>query len=399
MSRKQRSIDRVKDIVYQCNRCAHCFDLSWLGEWNKCPAYRYGTFESYTGRGRLFIARALVDGVMDYDADIAARVFACTECRACAEHCFKYLRTTDIYAAMKEDLAERGLVPPKFATGLADEGGLGQYHNVYQAPHAERLAWLPERARVDKPADVVFFVGCTSAYARQNMALDTYNLLEKFGVDFTVLSDEWCCGHPYLAAGETDKARASIEHNLEAIKKVGATQMVFNCPGCQRAFRDDWRQLAGQPAPFVAQHVIELLADWVTRGKIGVQRFRPKTIVTYHDPCVLGRWMGIYDAPRDLITAIPGLSLVEMPRHRRDAYCCGAGGMIRYDFEEMANLAGAERIAEAGSVGAEIMLSACPACVMQLQQSRQRAKSRMKVMDITELLERQLVPLIKGGFA
>ena len=72
--------------------------------------------------------------------------------------------------------------------------------------------------------------------------------------------------------------------------------------------------------------------------------------------------------------------------------------MIRYDFEEMANLAGAERIAEAGSVGAEIMLSACPACVMQLQQSRQRAKSRMKVMDITELLERQLVPLIKEGF-
>jgi heterodisulfide reductase subunit D len=90
------------------------------------------------------------------------------------------------------------------------------------------------------------------------------------------------------------------------------------------------------------------------------------------------------------------LSLVEMPRNRRDAYCCGAGGMIRYDFEGMANLAGGERIAEAQSVGAEMMLSACPACVMQLQQSRQRAKSRMKVMDITELLEGQLVPLIKG---
>jgi glycolate oxidase len=103
--------------------------------------------------------------------------------------------------------------------------------------------------------------------------------------------------------------------------------------------------------------------------------------------------MGIYEAPRRLLKAIPGISLVEMPRNRRDGYCCGAGGMIRYDFGEMANLAGADRIAEATGVGAEILLSACPACVMQLQQSRQRAKARVRVMDITELIAQQMRPL------
>jgi Fe-S oxidoreductase len=86
-----------------------------------------------------------------------------------------------------------------------------------------------------------------------------------------------------------------------------------------------------------------------------------------------------------------------MPRNRRDAYCCGAGGMIRYDFADMANLAGADRIAEAESTGADVVMSACPACLMQLQQSRQRARSKLKVMDITEMLITQVRPLRKAG--
>ena len=395
MSSEPRAIDAVKDIIYQCNRCAHCFDLSWLGQSSreKCPAYRWGKFESYTGRGRFFLARALVDGLTDYDAEMAQRVFACTECRGCAEHCFKYLSTTDIYDAMKEDLARLDLLPARLAAGLSDEGGLGEYHNVYQGEQEERLAWLPDFSRVDKEAEVIFFVGCTSAYARQNMALDTYNLLVQAGINFTVLSDEWCCGHPYLAGGMPDKALSFMEHTLAAAQRIGARQIVSNCPGCQRAFRDDYGKLSGKPAPVESLHVVELLADRLERGELAMERYRPKTAVTYHDPCVLGRWMGIYEAPRQLLRAIPGISLVEMPRNRRDGYCCGAGGMIRYDFGEMADLAGSDRVIEATGVGAEMMLSACPACVMQLQQSRQKTKSRLKVMDITELVAQQMRPL------
>jgi len=168
---------------------------------------------------------------------------------------------------------------------------------------------------------------------------------------------------------------------------------VFNCPGCQRAFRDDWPKITGRGAPFESLHAVEVLADRLARQELTLERFRPKTVVTYHDPCVLGRWMHIYEAPRRLLSAIPGIEFKEMPRNRRDAYCCGAGGMIRYDFPDMANLAGADRIAEAESTGAEVLTSACPACLMQLQGSRQRAKSRLKVMDITELVGQQIRPL------
>jgi heterodisulfide reductase subunit D len=394
MAENERSIDQVKNIIYQCNRCASCFDLSWLGDgFNKCPALKYGKFDSYAARGRFHIARAIVDGVIEYDEDIAQRVYACTECAACAEHCFKFIKTTNIWEAMKEDLADQGLMPANLAAGLSDEGGLGEFHNVYQGEQLERLAWLPDQSHVDKPAETVFFVGCTSSYARQNMALDTYNLLLQAGVDFTVLSDEWCCGHPYLAAGQPDKALSFMDHTLALVEEMGARRLVFNCPGCQRAFRDDYRKHSGKALPFESLHVLELLADQLKAGRIAMDRFRPKTVITYHDPCVLGRHMGIYEAPRELIAAIPGIILEEMPRNRRDAYCCGAGGMIRYDFPDMANLAGADRIAEAESTGAEIVVSACPACVMQLQQSRQKAKAKIKVMDLTELVASQMRPL------
>jgi heterodisulfide reductase subunit D len=393
MSDEPRAIDALKNVIYQCNRCGSCLDASWLGAYNKCPAYRWGKFESYTGRGRFFLARALVDGVIDYDADVAERVYACTECRACSEHCFKFIDTVEVYAAMKQDLAARGLLPPRFAEGVSEVDGLAEHHNVYQSPQEDRLAWLPDTSRVDRPAEVVLYVGCTSAYVRQNMALDTYNLLVQAGIDFTVMSDEWCCGHPFLAAGQPEQAKAHMQHTFDAAAALGAKTLVFNCPGCQRAFRDDWPELTGKPAPVESLHAVELLAQKVATGEIVMERYRPKTVVTYHDPCVLGRWMGIYEAPRALLRAIPGIVVAEMARNRRDAYCCGAGGMVRYDFPGLADQAGADRLAEAEAVGAEILMSACPACLMQLQQSRQRAKSRLKVMDITEILAKQMRPV------
>ena len=234
-----RHIDALRNIIYQCNRCGQCLDFSQLGQAAKCPAYRGRPFEAYASRGKFNVARALVDGLIDYDADVAERIYSCTECRGCAQNCFKYLDTTNIFAAMKEDLAERGLIPERFKQALEGPAGLDTIHNVYQAPHAERLAWLRDRSRLDRPAEVAFFVGCSSAYARQNMAIDTAGALERLGVDYTVLSDEWCCGHPYLAAGEVEKARQALAHTISLYEKLGVKRVVFNCPGCLKTFKHD----------------------------------------------------------------------------------------------------------------------------------------------------------------
>lgn len=386
----ERRIDEWKNIIYQCNRCGQCLDFSTVGQATKCPAFEGGLFESYASRGKYNIARALVDGIIDYDMDIAQRVFACTECRACAQDCFKYLDTTAMFTAMKEDLAQLDLIPSNFRQGLEGEMGLDEVHNVYQAPHGERLAWLSERDRVDVPAETAIFVGCSSAYVRQNMAVDTVGTLERLGVDYTVLSDEWCCGHPYMAAGQIEKARESLEHTISQYVKLGVKRLVFNCPGCLKTFKHDAPEILNKALPFKPMHILELMAYLADEGEIHFKPVSPKITITYHDSCTMGRWLGIYQAPRKLLEHIPGVALTEMPRNRGNAYCCGAGGLIRYDFADISNTAGVERFNEAQATGADVLMTSCPACLVQFQQTRSILRSRMKITDITQIIWEQL---------
>ncbi|MGD2040218.1 MAG: (Fe-S)-binding protein [Anaerolineae bacterium] len=386
-----RRIDALRNLVYQCNRCGQCLDFSTVGQAPKCPAFEGGLFESYAARGKFNIARALVDGVMDYDQDIAERVFGCTECRACAQDCFKYLDTTGMFTVLKEDLARLGLIPENFREGLHGPDGLDETHNVYKAPHDERLSWLSDRERVDQPAETAFFVGCSSAYARQNMSVDTAGTLDRLGVEYTILADEWCCGHPYMAAGELDRARQALEHTITQYQDLGVRQVVFNCPGCLKTFKHDAPKVLERPLPFEPLHILELVARMAERGELRFRPVDPKITVTYHDSCTMGRWLGIYDAPRTLLAHIPGVAVKEMPRHRETAYCCGAGGLIRYDYGQIADRAGDERFREAESTGADLLMTSCPACLIQFQQTRSRLRSRLRVMDITALIWDQLV--------
>ncbi|MDY6876379.1 MAG: (Fe-S)-binding protein [Chloroflexota bacterium] len=386
----KRRIDEFKNIVYQCNRCGQCLDFATVGQAPKCPALEGGGFESYAARGKFNIARALVDGVIDYDYDLAARIFSCTECRACAENCFKYLDTTAIFTVMKEDLARLGLIPENFKQSLEGESGLEETHNVYKAPHGERLDWLRDKSHVDKPAETAFFVGCTSAYVRQNMAIDTAGALNRLGIAYTVISDEWCCGHPYEAAGELDKAIESLEHTISQYERLGVKRVVFNCPGCLKTFKHSAPNLLGRQLPFEPMHLLELIAHLAERGKLKFKPVSPKITVTYHDSCTMGRWLGIYEAPRTLLKHIPGVAVKEMNRNRGNAYCCGAGGLIRYDYEDISDLAGKERYREAEATGADVLITSCPACLMQFQHTRSNLRGGIQVMDITELIWRQM---------
>jgi heterodisulfide reductase subunit D len=375
----------VAQSTYECLRCAFCFDLSWLGPVNLCPSYAWGAFESYGARGRMTIARAILEGELAYDGSLIPRVFACTECRACADHCFKYIDTNKVYTALRQDLAARGLIPPQLAAAV---DGLAESHNLYGEPHANRQAWLKHRERLDKPARVAFFVGCTPAYVRRTMAGDAYAALEASGLDFTVLGDEWCCGHPFLAAGQRERAAEVMRHNVDTLTRLGVERVVFDCPGCMRAFREDAPEVLGEPLPFAAVHITEELARQVQEGRLRFDVFQSGVVVTYHDPCTLGRGLGVYDAPRAIIEAMPGMRLAEMPRHKRDAYCCGAGSFVRYDYPGLVEKTGVERFREIEATGAQVALTTCPACLTQFQHIHGKLQSRVQVMDLVALVNR-----------
>jgi heterodisulfide reductase subunit D len=228
------------------------------------------------------------------------------------------------------------------------------------------------------------------------MAVDTAGTLERLGSDYTVLSDEWCCGHPYMAAGELDKARVALQHTISQYEALGVGRVVFNCPGCLKTFKHDAPLVLGKPLPFEPLHILEEIALLAERGDIQFKPLDPKITVTYHDSCTMGRWLGIYEAPRILLSHIPGVAVKEMPRNRQNGYCCGAGGLIRYDYAHIADRAGTDRLLEAESTGADLVVTSCPACLMQFQQTRSklgrsRKRVRTRVADITELIWNQLV--------
>jgi heterodisulfide reductase subunit D len=185
-----------------------------------------------------------------------------------------------------------------------------------------------------------------------------------------------------------DWARKTAATNLEAIARLGAKTVVFACPGCLRTFKEDMPRLLGEPLRFEALHLSEFITREFVRRPVRLQKV--SRIVTYHDPCNLGRHLGIYEPPRQLIESLPGVRLVEMPRNREKSFCCGNGGFVRYDYEEMSVENELDRFAEAEATGAEAVVSACPACKMALLDAKRRASSKVEVLDILELLAEAL---------
>ncbi|NMC11559.1 MAG: FAD-binding oxidoreductase [Chloroflexi bacterium] len=382
---QNRAIDTVGDLTYQCLRCGFCFDLSWIGPYHMCPSYAYGSFETHSARGRIAVARSILEGEIDYNAEVAERIFSCTMCGSCGAHCFKYIDIRKIFQAMREDMAERGLSP----AGLKQiTQAVMQERNPYGNAGGDRFRWLKDQSRLDRQAPMALFVGCTPSYIRRSAAQEAVELMDKMGLDYTIASAEWCCAHPLMSAGEREKAIEFMRHNIQTYKDLGVKKLVFVCSGCYETFQREMPEVLGEPLPFETSHLIEVVAEEAEAGRIEFDIYSSGAVATYHDPCTLGRQLGVYEAPRKIIEAIPGLRISEMPRHGKDAFCCGAGSFVRYDFPRLTDTAGAQRWAEAIGTGASVLLTACPACLTQFQQQRSQSKDKMEVMDMVTLVNR-----------
>jgi len=209
-------------------------------------------------------------------------------------------------------------------------------------------------------------------------------------VDFTSLgSKEYCCGYISFLVGEEKEFEKCIDKNLGFFKERGFKEIVTTCAGCFRTFKDLYpkhRTLDG----IQVFHVVEYMDKLIQDGRLKLKDGDKKTKVAYHDPCDIGRHMNIYDPPRNVLRAIPSVELVEFPQNRNLARCCGSGGGMKAFDTDMSLEIAFKRIQQASTVGAEIVVSACPACKSNLNLAaarlRKEKKGRLKVMDITELV-------------
>jgi len=198
-------------------------------------------------------------------------------------------------------------------------------------------------------------------------------IFDKLNIKYQILDDEWCCGSVLLRTGHVEEAKELMEHNIEEIKRSGAKTIVFTCPGCLMTFKRNYPDMGVELA-----HSTQFL----TRMGMNLEKLGIK--VAYHDPCHLGRDLGIYDAPRDILKEVADIK--EMKRERAQAWCCGSGGGVKSAFDDFALWSAAERIKEAREAGAESLVSACPFCKRNLMEASEKEGKGMKVYDIVELV-------------
>ena len=385
-------IVKFKEEIYSCTRCGTCKYIYHVYD-DSCPSGVKFRFETFYPSGKLHLARGLLEGKLEWSERIRDIIFACPTCGNCTVQCQSRQADmlVEIFEALRADAVKHGVGPLPNQKAFADS--VEKEHNPYKEAHKERLNWMKgienEVPRKEK-ADILYFVGCTSSYRQMDLAQATIKILNKLAVDYTVSEDEWCCGSPLMRTGQLEQVNDLVNHNLELIKNIGATKVVTSCAGCYRTLKKDFPKYAEELEGVEILHITEFLEQQIQEGKLDLPKKFENTIVTYHDPCHLGRHSEVYEAPRAIIKAIPGIELVEMGRIKENAWCCGAGGGVKSGFKDWAVEISSERIKEAEKTGCTILLSACPFCKTNLIDAIKAAGSNVKFMDIVELLNELL---------
>lgn len=370
---------QYQEEMLRCNRCGYCQAA--------CPIYDVLRREPATARGRIQLLRAVSEGRLPLSESISRYIYGCTDCQSCRLSCPGGVRTDEIFATARQVIADSEFFP---ATLAALEERVRTTHNISGEPGENRLLWAenllvkPEGLVGKESAEVVLFTGCVSAlYPMAYGILQALvEILQAAEVDFTTLGpEEWCCGYPLLSAGLP--VSELITHNLERVKSLGAKTLVTTCPSCYHMWKSHY-----PPNAFQVLHSTEFLAQLVEAGQVPLRPLNMR--VTYHDPCDLGRKSEIYDAPRRIIKAIPGLEFVEMEDHRENALCCGGGGNLETLDAELSGEVARLRLKQAMAAGAEVIVSACQQCERTLTMAARREKARIRVMDVVQLLRKAL---------
>jgi len=336
---------------------------------------------------RSFLTRRLIHGAQLGLVELESEdVWLCATCGACVEWCPRGVEIVDIMRALRRIGAQWAATPKSLKTVMASLGAVG---NPMGEVREKRANWAKgAKVKAFAPGtEYLYFSCCVPAYDPQakRIALATASILNKAGVDFGILgSEENCCGESARKVGEEALFQSLAQANIEAFKKHGVSKIIVSSPHCYHTFKNEYPALGGN---FTVLHTTQFLAGLIENKRLKPKKPLPKK-VAYHDPCYLGRHNKIYDEPRRVLAAIPGLELVELPDCREDSLCCGGGGgriwMETKKGERFSDL----RLEQALGVGAEVLAIACPYCLLNFQDSllTMGKESVLEVKDISELV-------------
>jgi Fe-S oxidoreductase len=428
----------LEKIEYDATHCQRCSTCKWSHLWEvkshrfarNCPSVVYGQFDSYAAQGKNDIATALLNGELTWEGSrekLLEIIYRCPVCAACDISC-KRVMDLDIIGvldALREEACEKGYGPlpahKEFIQSIMN------YDNVWKQPRTRRANWakklaIKDLSKTGETADVLYYVGCTYAYkpGMETVPIHTAKILKAAGVDFGILgAKEICCGGIADNVGDKKSFEEIAKKNLDMFKATGAKTIVTNCPGCFMAFSEKYARLQKidtAKLPYKVKHSTQFIAELLQAGKLKFTKPVDMT-VTWHDPCHLGRrgepykhWEGkrvkfglteppremnrgvngIYEAPRIILKAIPGVRLVEMERIKEYSWCCGSGGGAKSAYPDFALATAKERVEEAEATGAGAIVTSCPWCEANLSDGIDASGSRLRVEDILNIAAQAL---------
>ncbi len=410
--------DYARDMA-GCSRNSYCKFVPWnkAKSWrfsNLCPSITRFNFHAYSGGGRLNMGLSLVQGRSELTDGVAEIIYRCQLCGACDMACKVFkddFDITDILLEMRTHCVEQGQFNPEHMFMLDN---LKKEGNVLGEPKAERGDWAEGLGLKDintEKADVLFHAGCRYAYDKDlwGVVRGAVRLMQAAGADVgTAGNAEACCGGRIYELGFRGEAMNYADDMLSRIDASGASTLVTCCSDGYAHLRYLYPRM-GKTPPVEVLHITEFLSRKIAEGRLRMRNEVPM-VVTYHDPCHLGRmsesyrgeWegdkldrpmamkrtgkQGCYEPPREILGSIPGLRLVEMERIREYAWCCGAGGGVLEAYPDFSSWTAMERLEEAQSTGAEALVTACPWCERSFKDALSTNGTRLELYDLTELV-------------
>jgi len=377
----------ILDIVSHCIHCRFCLP--------SCPLF--DITQGWVTQGASGITQALYYAVkwdMGENKDALRNLlFSCTTCNNCVVTCKKMSVGLDLVDAIEKG---RQLLIEEMKGPMPEQKraleSLLKYSNPYGNLPAERADWakgldVPTFSE-EADSEVLYYVGCTPAYddRTQNVAKAIVQLLREVQIHFGILEGEECCGCPAHRMGEAVLFQELAKKNWEQFKSLGVKRIMTTSPHCYDTFVNRYPEEIKNRAEI--KHYTQFFSDLIDQGKLSFKH-RIEKRVTYQDPCYLGRHNNIYEEPRKILSSIPGIEIVEMRRTREDSLCCGGGGGRMWtDFsEEQARLADI-RVKEALEVGAEILVTACPFCLINMEDAIKTTglENSLEVKDLAEVM-------------
>src|SRR5574341_1541693 len=329
---------------------------------------------------RSLIYRLLIAG-NGFDLEGREELWDCTTCATCYSRCPKQVNPMEAVIALRSVFVEKGRVHPNVKAALESTFRNG---NPLTMLREDRGAWAADLSvkPYSEGTEYLYYVGCTPSYDPR--VQQVARALERAGVDFGILGvQENCCGSEVRRLGEAGLWEMMAEENGAMFKELGVGKMFTTSPHCFNAFKNDYLRKNG----LQVQHYTQVLAALLDQGQLKFGGSVDKT-VTYHDPCYLGKHNKVFDEPRAVLNGIPGLKLVEMDRSREKSLCCeGGGGRMFLEGTNPGTRLAQLRVKEALETGAEILATACPFCLLTLDEAVKhvKAEDKIRVMDIAEL--------------